>query len=62
MIESSPVESIGINLDEIEIDFKLGDVVGGRDKVTGLTISKPITKKILKIDKNGRKINYKAGE
>ena len=45
LIESSPVESIGINLDEIEIDFKLGDVVGGRDKVTGLTISKPITKR-----------------
>ena len=62
LIESSPVESIGINLDEIEIDFKLGDVVGGRDKVTGLTISKPITQKILKIDKNSRKINYKAGE
>ena len=62
LIESSPVESIGINLDEIKIDFKLGDVVGGRDKVTGLTISKPITQKILKIDKNGRKINYKAGE
>lgn len=62
LIESSPIESIGINLDEIEIDFKLGDVVGGRDKVTGLTISKPITQKILKIDKNGRKINYKAGE
>ena len=62
LIESSPVESIGINLDEIEIDFKLGDVVGGRDKVTGLTINKPITKKILKIDKNGRKTNYKAGE
>ena len=62
LIESSPIESIGINLDEIEIDFKLGDVVGGRDKVTGLTISKPITKKILKIDKNGRKINYKVGE
>ena len=61
LIESSPVESIGINLDEIEIDFKLGDVVGGRDKVTGLTISKPITQKILKIDKNGRKINYKEG-
>ena len=62
LIESSPIESIGINLDEIEIDFKLGDVVGGRDKVTGLAISKPITQKILKIDKNGRKINYKAGE
>lgn len=62
MIENAPEESIAINLDEIETDFRLGDVVGGKDKVTGLKISKPITKKILKIDKNGRKINYKAGE
>lgn len=62
LIENAPEESIKINLDEIETDFKLGDVVGGMDKVTGLKISKPITKKILKIDKSGRKINYKAGE
>jgi hypothetical protein len=62
LVENAPVESIGINLDEIETDFKLGDVVGGSDKVTGLKISKPITQKILKIDKNGRKINYKAGD
>ena len=62
LIENAPEESIEINLDEIETDFKLGDVVGGMDKVTGLKISKPITQKILKIDKNGRKINYKAGE
>ena len=62
LIENAPEESIAINLDEIETDFKLGDVVGGMDKVTGLKISKPITQKILKIDKSGRKINYKAGE
>ena len=62
LIENAPEESIEINLDEIETDFKLGDVVGGMDKVTGLKISKPITQKILKIDKSGRKINYKAGE
>ena len=62
LIENAPEESIAINLDEIETDFRLGDVVGGKDKVTGLKISKPITQKILKIDKSGRKINYKAGE
>jgi methyl coenzyme M reductase beta subunit len=62
LIENAPEESIAINLDEIETDFKLGDVVGGKDNVTGLKISKPITQKILKIDKSGRKINYKAGE
>jgi hypothetical protein len=62
LIENAPKESIEINLDEIETDFRLGDVVGGMDKVTGLKISKPITQKILKIDKSGRKINYKAGE
>lgn len=62
LIENAPEESIAINLDEIETDFRLGDVVGGKDNVTGLKISKPITQKILKIDKSGRKINYKAGE
>ena len=62
LIENAPEESIAIDLDEIETDFRLGDVVGGKDKVTGLKISKPITQKILKIDKSGRKINYKAGE
>lgn len=62
LIENAPEESIAIDLDEIETDFRLGDVVGGKDNVTGLKISKPITQKILKIDKSGRKINYKAGE
>ena len=30
LIENAPEESIEINLDEIETDFKLGDVVGGK--------------------------------
>ena len=62
LLENSPVESIKINLDEIETDLKLGDVVGGADYVTGLKISKPITQKIFKVDNNGKTINYKAGE
>lgn len=62
LLENSPVESIKINLDEIDTDLKLGDVVGGADNVTGLKISKPITQKIFKVDSKGRTINYKAGE
>jgi len=62
LLENSPVESIKINLDEIDTDLKLGDVVGGADYVTGLKISKPITQKIFKADNKGKTINYKAGE
>lgn len=62
LLENSPVESIKINLDEIDTDLKLGDVVGGADYVTGLKISKPITQKIFKVDNSGKSINYKAGE
>ena len=62
LLENNPVESIKINLDEIDTDLKLGDVVGGADYVTGLKISKPITQKIFKVDNKGKTINYKAGE
>ena len=62
LLENNPVESIKINLDEIDTDLKLGDVVGGADYVTGLRISKPITQKIFKADNKGKTINYKAGE
>ena len=62
LLENNPVESIKINLDEIDTDLKLGDVVGGADYVTGLRISKPITHKIFKVDNKGKTINYKAGE
>ncbi len=62
LLENIPIESIKINLDEIDTDLKLGDVVGGADYVTGLRISKPITQKIFKADNKGKTINYKAGE
>lgn len=62
LLENSPVETIKINLEEIDTDLKLGDVVGGSDNVTGLKISKPITKKIFKVNNKGKTINYKAGE
>lgn len=38
--------------DEVQIDLEIGDIVSGRDYITGITIEEPVTKKILKI-KNG---------
>ena len=62
LLENSPVETIKINLEEIDTDLKLGDVVGGSDNITGLKISKQITQKIFKVDNKGKTINYKVGE
>ena len=45
-----------------EIDAELGDIVGGRERVTGLEMKKPITEKILKINGNNKKINFKVGD
>lgn len=38
--------------EEVQIELQIGDVVSGRDYITGITIEEPVTKKILKV-KNG---------
>ena len=44
-----------------DMDVELYDVVGGREYITGITMSQPITNKIVKI-KNGKEtIDYKIG-
>nr|WP_319217328.1 hypothetical protein [uncultured Trichococcus sp.] len=62
LIEHAPEQSIKIDLNDTSINFELGDVVGGADAITALKIRKPITQKILKVDGDGKKINYKAGD
>lgn len=43
-----------------DLDLDIGDVVAGRDRVTGMYMKKPIVKKVLKV-KNGRtSISYKV--
>jgi len=54
--------------DKIEItvndgtDYKIGDIVGGREEITGLFASDKITKKIIKIADDIITISYKVGE
>ena len=61
LAERAPVTKIEIDLSDAQ-NLELGDIVGGRDQITGLSISKPITQKILTVNGNGQKIEYKVGE
>ncbi|SHI42423.1 Gp37-like protein [Parasporobacterium paucivorans] len=45
-----------------EISANIGDLVGGRERITGLSMVKPIKQKILKISGNTEKIEFKVGD
>lgn len=44
-----------------DIAVELGDIVGGRERITGIYMKKPITQKIVKGDAYSLKISYKVG-
>lgn len=44
-----------------DIELEIGDVVGGRDYITGLTIAQPITRKIIKYNNKKQSISYEIG-
>ncbi len=43
-----------------ELDLAIGDIVAGRDRLTGLYLRKPIINKILKVKKGKETISYKV--
>ena len=45
-----------------EYEYDVGDIVGAKDKTTGMEISREITKKIVKIEKGYTEISYEIGE
>lgn len=45
-----------------DLEVAVGDIVGGRDRITGLYLRQPIAGKILKLDCNSETIEYKVGE
>lgn len=47
-----------INLSVSDTELELGDIVGGRERITGTVLNKPITRKILKMSKKRTTINY----
>lgn len=42
-----------------DADIDIGDIVGGRDRVTGMTLQKPVIAKVIKIQSSNVNIEYK---
>ena len=57
MLDSTTLE---ITIQDIEVG--VGDIVGGRERITGLYMKQPISEKILKLSNNEYSIEYKVGE
>lgn len=60
LLEMQEADKINITIENTEKD--VGDIVGGQEVITGLKISNPITKKIVKISNNSEpKFTYEVG-
>ncbi len=44
-----------------DVELEIGDIVGGRDYVTGFTIAQPVTRKIIKYGNKKQSISYEIG-
>lgn len=51
-------KKLDMSVDDLDLD--IGDIVGGRDRETGLYLAKPIVNKVLKIKKGKETITYKV--
>lgn len=53
-------EEVNIHLNE-NIDYYLGDIIGGEDSITGIKVRQSIIKKELNFGSDGKKISYTLG-
>lgn len=44
------------------INVELGDIVGGKEEVTGMVMKKPIIQKIIRVENNTETFEYKVGD
>ena len=54
-------DRIDVDLDDTFL-FDIGDILSAVDVVTGISVTRKVTKKIVKINKNIVNVNYKVGE
>ena len=59
--ELNSADEVDVNLDDTYM-FDVGDILAATDDITGLHITRRVTKKIVKIDKDTVTVNYKIGE
>ncbi len=50
-------KQLDATLDDVDVD--IGDIVGGRDRITGMTLQKPVVNKILKVQGGKASVEYK---
>ena len=50
--------SFSMDVETLNMDVEVGDIVGGRDYMTGMYTAKPIAKKIYKVSKGEKSLEY----
>lgn len=51
-------QSFSMNVESLNLDVDIGDIIGGRDYLTGLSLKKPIISKVLKIEDGQTSLEY----
>lgn len=59
--ELNSTDTIDVDLDDTYL-FDIGDILCAVDIITGISVTRKVTKKIVKIDKNIVNVNYKVGD
>ena len=53
-------DSVSASFGKLDVD--IGDIVGGRNRATGIVLKEPVTQEIVKIKNGIETITYKVGE
>lgn len=51
-------KNFSMNVETLNLDIDIGDIIGGRDYITGFEIAKPIISKVLKIENGNTTLEY----
>lgn len=58
LLELASYKKLEMSVQDLDLD--IGDIIAGRDRVTGMYLKKPIVNKVLKIKKGKETISYKV--
>lgn len=58
-LELTSKQQFSMDVETLNVDIGIGDIIGGRDYITGMRLEKPIVNKIFKIEDGERKLEYK---
>lgn len=59
--ESLNSDEITMNINDLSGNYDINDIVGAEEATTGMSVSQPITKKIVKIQNNNVTLSYEIG-